>query len=196
MLTNRHIERLWNNRKWSQLLDELLAPRIEALAARDLAQNPAASAASLALIRLDELHQAHSPLCSQLIRALISLQETDGGWADVATTTLALRALCLQHGQGLAIDRGMNYLAVLQQPAGIWPKIPIRRMPEDATISAFTLLQLGDNEHFRSAVRFRDAVAWFESNRWMLDANAQTLWDHARLRTSTALPTPALAAAG
>jgi hypothetical protein len=196
MLTTRHIERLWIAGKASRLLDELLAPRIEALATHELSHNPAASAAALALVRLDELHQAHSPICSQFIRALITFQQSDGGWGDVATTALALRALSLQQGRGPAVDRGMIYLAALQQPTGIWPKIPIRRMPEDALVSAFALLQLGDNEQFRAAVRFDNALAWFESHRWTLDANTQTLWDHARLRTTAALATLTLAAVG
>jgi len=191
MLTVRYIEKLWDARKYSRLLEELIAPRVEAAAAGELADTPAASAAALALVRLDELHQAQASLCPRLIRTLVALQETDGGWGDVATTALCLRALCLQNGQGQAIERGLAYLATLQQPAGIWPKIPIRRMPEDALVSAFVLAQLADNERFRDAIRFDAALAWFESHRWSLDQGAQSIWDHARLRIPAVATTPA-----
>jgi hypothetical protein len=181
MLTVRYIERLWDARRYDRLLHELIAPRIEAPAAGEFTQLPAASAA-LALIRLDELHQPYAPICRRLIRTLIALQESDGGWGDIATTALCLRALSLQNGRGDAIDRGMKYLAALQQPHGIWPKIPVRRMPEDALVSALTLFQLADNDLFRAAVDFDAACTWFESHRWMLESAAQLLWDHARLR--------------
>jgi hypothetical protein len=190
MLTVRHIERLWDARKYSRLLEELIAPRVEAAAAGELVESPAASAAALALIRLDELNQPQASLCPRLIRTLVALQETDGGWGDVATTALCLGALCLQNGHGQAIERGLAYLATLQQPAGIWPKIPIRRMPEDALVSAFVLGQLADNERFRDAIRFEAALAWFESHHWSLDQSAQAIWDHARLRIAANVTTP------
>lgn len=186
MLTVRYIERLWDARKYDRLLQELIAPRIEASAAAELAQTPPASAAALALIRLDELHQPHAAVCPRLIRTLIALQESDGGWGDLATTALCLRALSLQNGHGQTIDRGMDYLATLQQPSGIWPKIPIRRMPEDALVSAFVLFQLADNDQFRASVDFDAACAWFDSHRWTLEPAAQSLWDHARLRVPAA----------
>jgi hypothetical protein len=191
MLTVRRIERLWNERKYLQILEELIAPRVEAAAVAELAETPAASAAALALVRLDELHQPQAALCPRLIRSLLALQQTDGGWGDVATTALCLRALCLQNGQGRAIERGLEYLAALQQPGGIWPKIPIRRMPEDALVSAFVLAQLADNERFRDSIRFDAALDWFHCHRWSLDPGAQSLWDHARLRIPAVVTTPA-----
>jgi hypothetical protein len=193
MLTVRYIERLWDGRKYDRLLEELIAPRVEAAAVGELTHNALASAAAFALIRLDELHSPHAPICSRLIRTLIATQKSDGGWGDVATTALAVRALSQQNGQGLAIEGGMGYLAMLQQPAGIWPKLPIRRMPEDALVSAFTILQLGDNELFRATVRIDAAFAWFDSHRWMLEPAALLLWDHARLRVPATATTRAVA---
>jgi hypothetical protein len=195
MLTVRYIERLWDARKYDRLLEELISPRVEAPAANELTHNSVASAAALALIRLDELHSPHAALCPGLIRTLIALQESDGGWGDVATTALCLRALSLQNGHGQTIDRGTAYLAALQQPSGIWPKIPIRRMPEDALVSAFALFQLSDNDQFRTAVRFDAAIGWFDAHRWSLEPAAQLLWDHARLRVPATLTTRAVAEA-
>jgi len=184
MLTVRQIERYWNGRKLTLLLDELLAPRVEMAAAGELT-NACASAAALALVRLDELNQSHAPICAKLIRAILATQQSDGGWGDVASTALCLRALFLNEGYGPVIERGLGYLAALQQPTGIWPRIPIRRMPEDATVSAFVLLQLSDREEFRSSLRFADAVAWFEQHQLDLDAPARILWNHARIRGVT-----------
>jgi hypothetical protein len=173
---------MWEGRKYQRLLDELIGPRVEALAAVELRETPTAAAAGMALVRLDEMLQAHAPLGAKLIRTLIALQESDGGWGDVATTALCVRALSLQNGHGLVIDRGIQYLAALQQPEGIWPRIPIRRMPEDALVSAFVMLQLADNPRFEDGVRFEEAVAWFTGRRGFLDENARAIWDHARLR--------------
>jgi hypothetical protein len=182
MLTVRYIERMWEGRKYQRLLDELIGPRVEALAAGELREMPTAAAAAMALVRLDEMLQAHVPICGKLIRTLIALQDADGGWGDVATTALCVRALSLQNGQGAVIERGIQYLAILQQPEGIWPRIPIRRMPEDALVSAFVMLQLADNSRFEESVRFEAAVQWFTGRRGFLDENARAIWDHARLR--------------
>jgi hypothetical protein len=193
MVTVRQLEKLWDARKYAKMLDELIAPRIEAIAVAELQQSPCAAAAALALIRLDELHQAHALLCTRLIQNLISLQQADGGWGDVAITALCIRALSLQNGRGYCIERGLTYLADLQQPAGIWPKIPLRRMPADALVSAFVLLQLADLEPFRQIVDADAAFAWFETNRWALDPAAKSIWDHARLRAPAYHTTPARA---
>ena len=191
MLTVRYIEKLWEGRKYGRLLNELIEPRVEALAAGELTETPAAAAAAMALVRLDEMLQPHAPICAKMIRTLLALQDSDGVWGDAATTALCVRALSLQNGQGLAIDRGIEYLAALQQPTGIWPKIPIRRMPEDALVSAFVMLQLVDNPRFQETVRFDAAVQWFGGRRGFLDENARVIWDHARLRLPAANTTRA-----
>jgi hypothetical protein len=177
------MQRLWDARQYGRLLDDLIALRIEALAVKELADRPCAAAAAIALIRLEELNQPHVSLCPMLIRAIISQQEADGGWGDVAVTALCLRALSLWQGHGVAVERGLKYLANLQQPTGLWPKIPIRRMAADPLVSAFVLLQLGDNVLFRETVDFDAAVAWFQNHVMQAESTAQTLWSHARPRS-------------
>jgi hypothetical protein len=140
------------------------------------------------VIRLDELNQSHVPLCAKLIRAVLAAQESDGGWGDVITTSLCLRALLCSNGDGDAIARGMKYLANLQKSEGIWPAIPLRRMPEDAYSSAFVLYELADHVRFRDAVAFADAVRWFEQNEAKLDPEARKLWDRARHRCKVYVP--------
>ena len=182
MMTVRQMQRLWDTRQYKRLSEEISSQRIEAIAMRELAPRPAIAAAAWGLIRLDELNQPHVPLCRILISAILGSQDPDGGWGDVALTALALRALSLWNGHGPTVDRGMSYLAALQQPAGIWPRIPIRRLSADALVSAFVLLQLADNAQFRTAVDFNAAVNWFQFHACETDPAAQTLWTHARPR--------------
>ena len=91
-------------------------------------------------------------------------------------------ALALWHGDGAAIDRGLQYLADLQQGCGAWPKIPLRRMAADAMASAFVMLQLGDHERFRTMVDFDAAVAWLNAESMVEEDAAAKLWNHAKLR--------------
>jgi hypothetical protein len=143
----------------------------------------------MALIRLDELNQGFHPLTQKLIRTLLAAQEGDGGWGDLVVSALCLRALMCNRGQGDAIDRGIAYLANLQKDQGPWPAYPIRRTTEDAFVTAFILFQLADQQAFRSAVRFDDAVAWLTQNEANFDPDAQRLWHRASLRCRLR-PTP------
>src|SRR5438309_208963 len=80
------------------------------------------------------------------------------------------RALLCGRGDGIAIDRGMEYLANLQKDEGIWPAQPLRRMPADAHVSAFILSQLGDHPTFAESVRLSDALDWFAGHEDEVDA--------------------------
>jgi hypothetical protein len=181
MMTVRQIERLWQSKAYRRLSGELLSARQEASFALEGTDRPCFVAA-LAIIRMDELNQAHHPLAATLLRAVLTSQDRDGGWADPATTALCLRALLLNRGNGAAIDAGMNYLASLQKEQGIWPAGPIRRMPEDASASLFILYQLGENPRFRDAVRFEAAIEWFACNASALSRENRSLCEWASLR--------------
>jgi hypothetical protein len=182
MQTTRQIERLWSARQYDRLARELLAPRPE-FSHRLLADlSHSVPAAALALIRLDELNQAHHPLNQVLIRHVIAAQEGDGGWGDPLVTALCLRALSCGKGQGPSIDRGFAHLADLQKTEGIWPAVPIRRAAEDAFTSAFILFHLADHPAFRATARLEDNVAWFERREHQLDPETQRLWSRASLR--------------
>jgi hypothetical protein len=193
MITVKHAERLWNERQYQRLLGEMIAHRPEATLLLELEQCGvcrATPAAAIAAIRLSELNQSHLPLQSKLLRTLVATQQSDGGWGDPLATTLALRALLCDCGQGEAICRGMQYLAMLQKPEGIWPKEPIRRMPADAQVSAFILEQLGREDSFQRAVRLDDALSWFVRHQSCLDAPTRKLWDRAKLRCQARLIRP------
>jgi hypothetical protein len=136
----------------------------------------------MTVIRLDELSQPFVPLYGELIRTLIKAQRPEGGWGDVVTTALCLRALMCGNGNGDAIDRGLEFLAGLQKPEGIWPNIPARRMPVDPFASAFLLARLGDMPAFRQAVDMDQATAWFVENEIALDEQTRRLWTHAKRR--------------
>lgn len=182
MMTVRHIEKLVNASAYSRLLQEMLAGRAEASLRLEHELTGTLPAVAMALLRLDELAQSHVPLYSKLLKTILAAQQSDGGWNDPLTTALCLRALCAGRGQGTAIERGMFYLSQLQKQEGIWPNVPIRRMPADPFVSAFILLQLGGDARFRTAVRFIDAINWFEANEHSLDGETRRLWDHAAVR--------------
>jgi hypothetical protein len=187
MITIRQIERAWQARTYEKLFRELVAHRPESSFRFEQEQGRAIPAAAMGVIRLEELSQSHVPICAQLVRAVLAGQETDGGWGDPMTTALCLRALLCSHGDGPAIARGLNYLANLEKPEGIWPAVPLRRMPADGYASAFILCQLGNNERFRSAVNFDGAIQWFERNETGLRFDARALWDVAKLRCRAGL---------
>ena len=182
MTTIKQIERLWMARKYDALFRDLIAARPEASIRLELECSHAVPAAAIAMIRLDELGQAHVPLYARLLRTLLSTQESDGGWSDPMATALALRALLNGRGASEPAERGLHYLAQMQKAEGIWPKVPFRRMPADPYVSAFVLFELGDNDRFRGSVRFLDAVNWFETHEAALDPESRRLWDRASLR--------------
>lgn len=182
MVTVRHIEKLWNGGQLDRLMAEILGSRPEASQRLRCELSGKLGAAAMALVRLDELAQAHVPLYSRLVKLILAEQESDGGWGDPLVTAICLRALIAGRGDGVAIERGLLYLAQLQKADGIWPKIPLRRMPADAFVSAFILFQLGGDERFVSSVRFKDALDWFAANQMSLDAETRRLWSHAAAR--------------
>src|SRR5271170_7596948 len=121
MMTVRQIERLWTAKSYEKLLTELLCNRAEGGMLDRLAGSPAILAAANAMIRLDELNQSDAGVFGLLLRTILAAQEADGGWGDPLATAWCLRALALDRGCGDAVERGIDYLASLQQDAGIWP---------------------------------------------------------------------------
>src|SRR3954451_11958945 len=113
MITLRQIQRLWDARNYRHVTQDLLAARLESsprLASYLSVSAGRTAAAALALIRLDELDQADTPLAATLLRCIIASQGTDGGWDDPLLCSLCVRALLTARGQGLAIDRGLKSL--------------------------------------------------------------------------------------
>lgn len=182
MMTVRQIERLWNARQYGRLFREMMAGRPEASLRLEGEIARSATAAAVAIIRLDELSQPHVPLFGTLVRAILASQERDGGWGEPMATSLCLRALLCGNGHGEAVERGMRYLADLQKDEGIWPAVPLRRMPADPYVSAFVLFQLGSDASFRTAVRFDRALRWYAESESGLDGESRRLWDRAGLR--------------
>lgn len=200
MITVRQIERLWQARGYERLLEQLLAPRPETsdqLLSQLTGQLPAAA---VAIIRLDELAQPFAKIYGELVRTLLSAQRPDGGWGDTMTTALCLRALLCGNSHGESIDRGLVFLANLQKTDGIWPAIPVQRMPADPFASAFVLCRLIDTPRFHQAVNVDLAFEWFEANEMALDQQTRRLWAQAKRRLpakpgATRSPTQAVAAA-
>jgi hypothetical protein len=192
MITIRHIERLFSDQNHRRLYRELIAGRPEATFALDGALARVVPISALGMIRLDELSQSHTSLYRRLLNVVLTAQQADGGWGDPLVSALCVRALLCGGGQGAAVERGLRYLAGLQQPHGTWPREPLRRMPMDAFATAFILMQLGDREPFRRAVNFDDACNWFAANHKTLEAETRRLWSHAAVRCRHAADRDAL----
>jgi len=189
MTTVRQMERMWNARSFTKLLRDMLAHRVDGVFAMEAEMNIAPAAVAAALIRLDELGQAHLPLASTFVRFLLTIQGADGGWGDVATTALVLKALMTSNGVGASIDRGLTFLANLQKEDGLWPKIPIKRTASDPLISAFVLQQLGHDPRFHAAIRVDTALGWYGGSQPSLDANTRRAWERATLRCKSIIRT-------
>ena len=140
MHTVKQVQRLWEARKFQALFTDLAANRMEAALRIETHPTASAAAAAMGVIRLAELGQSHVAATScALLRTLLATQESDGGWGEPMLTSLCLRALMAGNGAGLAIERGLTYLANLQKTEGAWPAEPIRRFAADARVSAFVL---------------------------------------------------------
>lgn len=182
MTTIRHIHRLYEAREYNRLIAHLLTGRVEQMVHWQTDLHGPQAAGALALIRLDELNQPHVPLYSRIVRDLLRLQQSDGGWGGIGITALVLRALLLGQGGGHSVQRGLAYVSSLQKTEGIWPGIPLRRTQADPLISAFLLLQLGHSSAFQSAVNFPLALRWFQNNVEVQDPLVQRLWQSASIR--------------
>jgi len=176
------MERLWNARSFEKLLRDMLANRVDAMFALEAEMNIAPAAVAAAIVRMDELGQAHLPLASTFIKFLITVQQEDGGWGDVATTALCIKALMTGGGQGSSVDRGLAFLKNLQKSDGLWPRIPIRRADGDPAATAFVLQQLGNDERFHTTVDVAMATRWHEVNRTTLEPITQRAWERAMMR--------------
>src|SRR3954469_23046055 len=131
MITIRQIERLFSDQQHRRLYRELIAGRPEATFALEPVLGRPVAVAALGMLRLDELSQSHGTLYRRLLNVVLLGQQADGGWGDPMTTAVCVRALLAGGGHGAAVERGLTFLANLQQPAGSWPKESLRRMPLD-----------------------------------------------------------------
>jgi hypothetical protein len=182
MITIRQLERLWMMQQFDRIVRLFLEMRTESSVRLVCELSRAVPAAALAVVRLDELSQAHNPFAQKMIRTIVASQEADGGWGEPMTTALCLKALLCGKGDGLAIQRAIDHLAALQRPEGLWPRVPLRRMPADPFVSAFVLFQLADEERFTRVVSTEETLAWFEANAESLDHETGRLWRAISLR--------------
>ena len=182
MITLRQLQRLWQVKSFSRMSSLLLEMRAES--SLRLAQEVARPLplAALAIIRLDELSQAHTPFCAQMIRTILAAQEQDGGFGDALTSALCIRALSCCNGHGTAIDRGLKYLATLQKEDGSWPRIALRRFGGDAFITALVLYHLGENEKFIQATRAEAAFDWLSAQEPEMDPETTRVFRLVRMR--------------
>jgi len=182
MITLRQLQRLWDAKEYRRIMARLLELRPEGSPAAIAQLTEGVAAAAMIVIRLDELNQPYTALCRNLIREILSAQQSDGGWIDAMSSALCLRALVCGHGQGPAIDRGLAYLANLQRPEGLWPKEPLRRMPGDPLVTVFVLYELFEDQRFAQMARIDLATRWFDLHRRELDTDTARLWKCVSMR--------------
>lgn len=176
------MERQWSTKQYQALFQKLVEYRPEAAMELQFEDGWALPCAAMAVIRMDELAQSQTPLCRQLIDVILQGQQSDGGWGGLSCSALCLRALLCGLGTGAAVDQGLGFFAALQKSEGIWPCVPIRRMPESAFISAFILFELGDQSTFRDATNIPAALEWFDRFGPSLKTTANNLWKKAAMR--------------
>jgi hypothetical protein len=184
MVTVRQLERLWLARQYDRMLRLFIETRPEASVRLVSHLARSIPTAAMAVVRLDELNQSHTPFCARMLRAVLAGQEADGGWGDPLNTAICLRALLCSDGDGPAIDRALTYLANLQKSDGLWPRGPLRRLPADPFVSAFILFHLADDHRFASAVRLDDTLRWFRTHHNKLDLETARLWRMIAIRRS------------
>jgi hypothetical protein len=176
------IERTYAARDFSRLLHDLTSHRADALIQWDRQAARPILAAAMGAIRIEELSQAHHPFCGKLLQVVLGAQEADGGWGDPLTTALCLRALLSSRGNGLAIDRGLVYLASLQQDDGAFPAGPFRRMPADAHATAALLYLLAEYSAVSEVVKVNAAADWLDAHIPAMTDATRVLWRHGSLR--------------
>ena len=186
MITVRQLERLWQEKAFSRMSALLLEMRPESSLrlVHELAR--AVPVAALSIIRLDELSQAHTSFCARMIRTILAGQEQDWGFGDPLTSALCIRALSCSNGHGMAIERGLKYLASLQKEDGSWPRIPLRRFGGDAFVTALVLYHLGENEKFIEATRAEAALDWLSAQEAEMDPETARVFRLVRTRLAQA----------
>ena len=159
MTTVRQIGGLLGDGQNRKLFNELCRYRadIPEMLAGELGVSPTATAA-LATIRLQELSQTRVPIYRNLVAKLVEAQEANGGWGNTLITALATRALVNEPTARQAGLRGITLLGQLQKEDGSLPRETVRRLPGDATATAFTLVQLGRLADFAQCFRLEAAI--------------------------------------
>jgi len=189
MITARQIDRLFHGKDYSRLLHDLTSHRADALVRWDARASRHTLAAAMSAIRLDELNFAGHPLSGKMIQVVLSAQEADGGWGDPLTTALCLRALLGGRGDGVAVERGLAYLANLQQEGGSFPAGPFRRMAADGHATATVVYLLAEHPAAWAVVDLGGAADWLDANPDAQDVATRVIARHALTRCRRA-PVP------
>jgi hypothetical protein len=161
MLTSKQIERLWQQHDFRKLVVMLTAGRAEfpADVVAEFAEHPVA-AASLAIIRLNELHQARSPVVQRLIEFIIGQRDPDLLWGNLTLSCVAIRALLANSTTITQAQRSLAVMAPMQKEDGSFPAQPIRRLSGDPATTALVVALLGNDESFVAAVDINNALVW------------------------------------
>jgi len=184
MTTVRQLSGMIEGKKSSKLVSEFDRVRGEFPTAfeGELGRSPLA-AACVAVIRLIELEQTRTPLFTTLVRQIVEAQHSDGLFGDLPVSVLAARALFAVSSASPSALKALSAIALMQHDSGSFPRISVRRLPGDAQMTAFILVQLGHLESFAHAIRLEAALGYLAGQMPILSEHDRNLARLASRRT-------------
>lgn len=188
MTTVRQMHSLLSDGQNAKLLGELAQYRGD-LPGELVAElgGSATAAVAMAAVRLQELNQQRTTLYRALLARLVGSQESNGGWGDVLVTSLAIRALLADPTGKPAAIRGIQLLVATQKDDGSLPREAIRRLPGDATATAFVLVHLSRSQEFAMRFRVEAAINILAQSRPLVSPAVQSLIKLAVQRASASV---------
>lgn len=188
MTTIRQMQSLLSDGQHAKLLGELSQYRGD-LPGELVAElgGSATVAVAMAAVRLQELNQSRTTLYRALLARLVGSQESNGGWGDVMTTALAVRALLGDATSKPAAVRGIQLIVGLQKDDGTLPRESLRRMPGDIPATAFVLAHLSRSNEFAHRFRVEAAIGSLTQARPLVSPAVQSLIKLAVQRASASV---------
>jgi hypothetical protein len=117
-------------------------------------------AASLSVLRLQELDQTLFAVYRSLLKTLLAHQKPDGSFGDAALTAMAIRALLDEPSASAQLARAIDALSRLQRTDGAFVLDAPLRMPGDLPTTATVLYHLARDVRCARILRIEAAARW------------------------------------
>ncbi len=161
MTGQKQISGLFGDGRTKQLVAELVRYRsdvVPSLVKR--ADADPVLAASLSVLRLQELDQTLFAVYRSLLKTLLAHQRPDGSFGDAALTAMAIRALLDEPSASAQLARAIDALSRLQRPDGAFVLDAPLRMPGDLPTTATVLYHLSRDVRCARILRIEAAARW------------------------------------